>query len=181
MKHTTQIEAILFVASKPLSYKKIAAGLGIETALVEESIEVLKTRYNHEESGIHILESDTGIQMASNPFAEEGIRQFMTFEVREELTKAQLETLTVIAYQGPITRPEIEQIRGVNCSVILRTLLIRDLIEQEAHTEKLVDVYTLSVNALAHLGIQSVTELPNYEELHKHPHLKEDDQSQTTT
>lgn len=179
MERLALLEAILFIASKPLSLQKIAGALETSEANIEELVETLIMKYNHEESGIHILSSDSGIQMASNPQADEAIGQFIKYEVNDELTKAQLETLTVIAYQGPITRPELEQIRGVNCSVILRNLLIRGLVEERPSDEKLMDVYSLSTNALAHLGVQSVTQLPEYDTLHHHAHIttKQDIQS----
>lgn len=93
-------------------------------------------------------------------------------EMAGELTKAQLETLTVVAYRSPVTRPELEQIRGVNCAVILRNLLVRGLIEEKEHATHPIPVYTLSLEAMRHLGMTSTTELPQYAELSHHAHLE---------
>lgn len=168
----SQLESLLFVASKPLPVKKIAAALELKASDVEEALETMRAKYNHEESGIHLITADNGVQLASNPANDEAIAQFIKHEVNTELTKAQLESLTVVAYQGPITRPELEQIRGVNCSVIVRNLLMRGLIEEKDDHDSLMPAYVLTTAALAHLGVHSVEELPNYESLHQHVHVE---------
>ncbi len=88
-------------------------------------------------------------------------------ETESELTRPQLETLTIIAYRGPITKPEIEHIRGVNCSIILRNLLMRGLIIEKEDKVKLQPVYTIASELLRKLGVHGVEELPDYEDLHK--------------
>ncbi|MBU2542748.1 SMC-Scp complex subunit ScpB [Patescibacteria group bacterium] len=164
----SQIESILFVASKPISIKQIIKATQKNMVEVEEVLEILKMKYNHRDSGIHILNEGDQFQMATNPVNSEVVSLFIKDEVSGELTKAQLETLTVIAYRGPITKPELEQIRGVNCTLILRNLLLRGLIEENESQDKILPVYSLSVEALRHLGIDSASDLPDYEELHKH-------------
>ena len=167
-----QLESILFVASKPLSIKQLAKALGRNAGDIEEAIETLKMKFNREESGIHLFIEGDSIRMGTNPDHAETIEIFVKDEVAGELTKAQLETLTVIAYRGPITRPEIEQIRGVNCAVILRNLLMRGLIEEEQDDSQLSVVYRLSHEALSHLGITSASELSEYETLSSHEHIE---------
>ena len=83
-----------------------------------------------------------------------------------ELTPPSVETLTIIAYRVPITKPAIEQIRGVNCSLILRNLLIRGLIEEHEDKQRLQNTYTISFEFLRHLGVDRVEDLPQYIELH---------------
>lgn len=165
------IEAILFVASKPLSTKQIAKALDKQIPDIEEAIQNLVLKYHQDDSGIHILVSEDMVQMGTNPDYAESAEKFIKSEAMGELTKAQLETLTVIAYRGPVSRPELEQIRGVNCSVILRNLRMRGLLEEGSSDEHVLPVYTLSLQALAHLGVTSVHELPQYEALHIHEHL----------
>lgn len=162
--HTT-IAAILFVASKPLTTKQIARKIAADESAVVDAVEVLKARYNQPESGIHIFGDDGGIQMGTNPACAEAVDLFVSDEVAGELTKAQLETLTVVAYRGPITRPELEEIRGVNCSVILRNLMIRGLVEQVDDPSAILPPYALTTEALRHLGVTSVSELPEYDVL----------------
>jgi len=82
-----------------------------------------------------------------------------------------LETLTIIAYRGPVTRPEMEQIRGVNCSQILRNLLIKGLVEMEEKNKE--PYYSISVDFLKYLGVSNIQELPDYDKLHQHESLEE--------
>jgi len=173
MSLISQIESILFVASKPLTFAQIAKALGVSEQKVAEAANEIVKRFNHDESGIHILHEGTQMQMATNPVNVDAMSAFIKDEVSGELTKAQLETLTVVAYRGPITRPELEQIRGVNCAIILRTLLMRGLIEEDEDREKMLQTYQVSMDALRHLGISSTRELPEYESLHAHDHIQE--------
>ena len=168
----SQIESILFVASKPLTAKTIAKALGADLAVVREAVEQVRAKYNRKDSGIHLFVDGDTVQLGTNPENAEAIEGFITEEATGELTKPQLETLTVVAYRSPITRPELEQIRGVNCAIILRNLLMRGLIEEKEDAKKLLTVYTVSFEALRHLGITTVKELPEYEALHTHEYLK---------
>ncbi len=168
----SQIESILFVASKPLLVKDLAKAIQKNQAEVVEALENLKLKYNRDDSGIFILQIEDKYQMATNSENSKVVEQFVKNEAQGELTRPQLETLTVIAYRGPITRPELEQIRGVNCSIILRNLLIRGLIEEKEDENKFLPVYSISFEALAHLGLKSILELPEYEALHKHEFIE---------
>jgi segregation and condensation protein B len=106
-------------------------------------------------------------QLASHPENKEVAEHFVKTEISGELTKPQLETLTVISYCGPITKPELEQIRGVNCSLILRNLLMRGLVK-ESEKDSLLPSYEVTMEYLQHLGISSLKDLPDYETLHNH-------------
>ena len=170
MSLLSKLESILFVASKPLSVSTLAQSLQKNEVEVEEAIETLKMKYNQPESGIHILSEGKSVQFSTNPENGEVIQVFLKQEIAGELTKAQLETLTVIGYRGPVSRSEVEQIRGINCAVILRNLLMRGLIEES--NEGLVPLYSLSFEALSHLGIHAVIELPEYETLHAHEYIE---------
>jgi len=171
MSLLSKLESILFVASKPLSIATLAKSLEKNEVEVEEAVETLKMKYNQPDSGIHILSEGKSVQLSTNPENGEVIQAFLKQEIAGELTKAQLETLTVIGYRGPVSRSEIEQIRGINCAVILRNLLMRGLIEEQ-NNDTLVPVYTLSFEALSHLGIHSVADLPEYETLHAHEYIQ---------
>lgn len=167
------LESILFVASKPLTVQTIGKAMKKDPADVTQAMDTLRLKYNRPDSGIHILcEGDT-VRMATNPEHASFVDAFIKDEAAGELTKAQLETLTVIAYRGPITRGEIEQIRGVNCAVILRNLMIRGLIEEQEDVAAIVPMYAISMEALRHLGISMTTELPNYDVLHAHAYMEQ--------
>ncbi len=167
-----QLESILFVASRPLSLKALVQATGFSSEDVLVALESLITKFNQENSGIHILQNEDTFQMVSSPDAVDVIDTFIEKEIKSELTRAQLETLTIVAYRGPITRPEIEQIRGVNCALILRNLLLRGLVEERAEANDLTASFILSVDALRVLGIQTVKDLPEYETLHSHEYLE---------
>ncbi len=167
----SQIETILFVASKPLSVKKIAKVLQLEDNVVLDTLKELLTKYNQAQSGIVVLQNNDEWQMVSNPDNKAAAENFLKAEVSGELTRPQLETLTVISYCGPITRPELDQIRGVNCSLILRNLMMRGLIKENDDNTALLPKYEVTMEYLRHLGLNNITGLPDYEKLHQHQHI----------
>lgn len=161
-----QLEALLFVATRPMTMKQIAAALDASAADVSSALDELCAMRNGENSGIHVVQSEEGIVLATNPSCAQVVQRLAKEDVDAELTRPSLETLTIIAYRGPITRPEIEMIRGVNCAIILRNLLMRGLITEEEDRMKLQPVYALSSDAVRHFGLHNVTELPEYASLH---------------
>lgn len=170
---TSLLESILFVAGKPMSCPALAKAIEKSEEDVSDALEILRMKYNREDSGIRIFFVEDTVQMGTNPAHGEFVERFVERELSGELTKAQLETLTVIAYRGPVTRPELEQIRGVNCALIIRNLLIRGLITEIQNNEKLAVEYVLSMEALRHLAVSSSAELPEYESLHAHAHIEQ--------
>ena len=160
-----QIESILFISHKPLTSKQIANLCGCSKIEAESVIQELKQVYNQEDKGIKIIDNNGQIQMATAPESSEIIEKFLKEELAGEMTRPQLETLTIIAYRGPITKIDLEQIRGVNCSLILRNLMIRGLVE--AHLDKKIQttVYSLTLDFIRFLGLTSVKELPDYDKL----------------
>lgn len=160
------IEAILFAAGKPVSVKQLGKLLDVSQEIVREALDDLRARWNTDASGLHLLEHEGAVQLVSNPACAALVQSFVKEEVSGDLTRPSLETLTIVAYRGPVTKPEIEQIRGVNCSLILRNLLMRGLIEEREDANRLQPMYVVSVDFLRHLGLPSLSELPNYEEFH---------------
>jgi len=160
------IEAILFASGKPVALATLAKLTGVSVENVRIELEKLGQARNTETSGIHILMHEGKAQCVTHPKEAEVIQSFLKEEVSGELTPPSVETLTIIAYRGPITKPEIEQIRGVNCSLILRNLLIRGLIEEHEDKQRLQNTYTISFEFLRHLGVNRVEDLPQYAELH---------------
>ena len=171
MSNKSKIESILFVASKPLSTKKIAAVLKISDKEALELLKEIQLKYNSEDSGVTVLQNGDEWQMTASAENKEVSENFLKSEVSGELTRPQLETLTVVSYCGPITKPELEQIRGVNCSLILRNLMLRGLVKENEDGANLLPVYEVTMDYLRHLGLNSLEELPNYSELHKHPYI----------
>jgi segregation and condensation protein B len=166
MSPRSQLESILFVASKPLALKKIAAVLNVSEPEAEALLNEVCLRYNDPESGIVLAQNGDEWQLVSRAENRELTEQFLKAEITEELTRPQLETLTVVSYCGPITKPELEQIRGVNCSVILRNLMLRGLVKELDDELHLLPRYQITMEYLRHLGLTSVEQLPEYAELH---------------
>jgi segregation and condensation protein B len=170
---SSQVESILFVSSKPMRIKELAKLCNRTKDEIEVALESLKDKYNQEGSGINILINQQEIQMVSNPKYSKLVEGLIKEEVISEITQPQLEALTIICYRGPITKLELEQIRAVNCSLILRNLMIKGLVEVEE--DKIVDnnKYRASLKLIKHLGINSLEELPDYDRLSKSESLEE--------
>ena len=165
------IEACLFVATKPAAIKDIIKAVGASEADVMAAIEELSRARNTPLSGIHVLQLDGTVQLVSSPECAEIVGKLAKDELAPELTRPSLEALTIIAYRGPVTKPEIEAIRGVNCSLILRNLLMRGLIEERDDAQRLQPVYALSPEALRFMGLHAKEELPDYATLHANAHI----------
>ncbi len=166
----SKIESLLFIANRPLTVKRIGELCGIEKEDVEKAISELIATYG-EGRGLRLVRSGNDVQMTTAPENAEFIQEFLKDETTGELTKPSLETLTIIAYRGPITKPELEQVRGVNCSMILRNLLMRGLIEVEGDVQDLFSKYQVTVDFLRFLGLSSVEELPEYNRLNSHENI----------
>ena len=177
MDITSIVESVLFVSSKPLTVLKIAKSLDVEKTKIEEALNSLENKYMAI-SGIHLVRIGDNVQLVSIPENTEFVEKFVKTEFKEDLTKAQLETLTVVAYRGPITRAEIENIRGVNCSVILRNLMIRGLVNEFEDSDHILPIYELSIEALRFLGLSGILELPDYESLHNNNLLVNKEENQ---
>ena len=104
--------------------------------------------------------------LRTSPSCGKLIEKLQTDELNKDLGKATTETLALIIYKGPIKRSEIDNIRGVNSSYILRNLMIRGLIDKEIDTKNSrVNIYKPSFELLSHLGVESIDKLPNYEQV----------------
>lgn len=163
MKLKYLIESLFFVSLKPLTIKDLASFLKKEISEVGRAMAELIAEYNDNDRGVRIIESGKKYQMASSPDNAKLVRDFLQSEVSGELTPASLETLTIIAYRGPIKKSELEKIRGINCSLILRNLLIRGLIEEKSSDLSDENEYAVSLEFIKFLGISSLKDLPDYE------------------
>lgn len=168
-----QIESILFLSNKSLSLKKLAELTERSKTEIETVLETLKKEYNESGRGVRIMFNDDHVQMATAPESASVVEKFLKEELTGEMTRPQLETLTIIAYRGPITKMELEQIRGVNCSLILRNLFIRGLIESRMERKIGANVYEVTLDFVRYLGLTNVKELPDYENLSKSETIEE--------
>ena len=157
-----QVEGLLFVSGRPLSLKEISKITNSKEEDIKEVITELIEFYKSR--GINILETKKfEYQMVTSNQISSIIKKFANIEERGELTKPALETLSIIAYKGPISKQEIEEIRGINSSLILRNLMVRGLIEEITDKKTGLLKYVLSAKFMKFLGITKLEELPEYE------------------
>lgn len=160
------LESLLFIQGEPLSVDRLVLVLEISEEEVMRGLEGLVKKYNTPESGLSLVRKDDMVQLVTRSENAEYVERFTKSTLQESLSKATLEVLAVIAYRGPIARAEIEAIRGVNCSITLRNLLMRSLIERkENEMDARGYLYSISFQFLKSLGLRSVMDLPEYESL----------------
>lgn len=177
MNLKTAIESLLFVSNKPLTVKRFSDVLEVKNEDALKALEELIAEYDAREGGLIILRNGESYQIATDPEHGELVKSFLKDEAFGELSRPSLETLTIVAYRGPLTKPELEQIRGVNCSLILRNLMIRGLVAQEG------EGFRITMDFLRHLGLKSVEELMDYEKLNSDENLQKliEDESLSVT
>lgn len=167
MNTISKVESLLFVAGKPLTTTYIAKIINVEKQEVFDIIPELEKKYSGE-TGIYLIQNNNELQFVSNPASAGFTAEFIKEEASGPLTRPQLETLTIIAYCGPISKFDVEEIRGVNCSLILRNLLMRGLVNEDADDAKKTYVYTVTNEFLQNLGIEKLEALPDYDKLRNH-------------
>jgi len=166
-----RLEALLAVSPRPLSVKKLAEITGGRKEEVRAALERLADRLRSAGSGVTIVRVDDEVRLGTAPEVTDTVEAFIKDETTGELTRPQLETLTVIAYRGPVGKAELEQVRGVNCTLIVRNLLVRGLIEESIETG--LPVYRVSLEFMRFLGLSSVSELPDYETLRRDKRIED--------
>ncbi|MZP28177.1 SMC-Scp complex subunit ScpB [Heliobacterium undosum] len=160
------IEALLFVSSDPLSIETIAEATGFAAEEVRELLAGLKAEYDGQERGWQLEEVAGGFRLSTRaefaPYIERLLRT-----PQQGLSNAALETLSIIAYHQPVTRAEIEQIRGVKADRSLATLLGKGLIQEVGRKEALGRpiLYGTTDSFLRHFGLRSLADLPKLEEV----------------
>jgi len=164
----TQLEALLFISPRPLSVKKLTELTGGKTEEIAIALDELAQYYDNKERGIRLQRRGDEAQIVTAPVVAKLVNEFLKAEAVSELTRPQLETLTILAYRGPMTKAELEHIRGVNVSLIIRNLELRGLIEGIAATPY-GPRYQVTFDFLQHLGIASQQELPQFSELANDP------------
>jgi segregation and condensation protein B len=153
----SQIESLLFISAKPMSVKQLAGLIKKKENEVKEAAEGLVEDYKTGEKGVRIIKDGFKYQMVSSPENAEVIKEFVKDETSGELTRPSLETLTIIAYRGPVAKTDL----------ILRNLLMRGLVEAKQDKQKGETYYTVTFDFIRFLGINSVEELPDFERLSK--------------
>ena len=159
-----RVESVLFVAEEPVSTHRLAQALEVTPASVERALVSLASQY--EGRGLRLQYSNDGVQMTTAPEAACHVERFLGLESRVHVSQAALEALAIVAYRQPITRPEVEAIRGVGSDSVLRTLLNTGLIDRVARADVAGRpfLYGTTAEFLQHFGLQSLDELPTLDE-----------------
>ena len=162
-----KVEAILFVSSEPVKSADIANALGVDVKIVEERLNDIKEHYKSHH-GLTLINVAGGWQMATAGDLKDVIEEYnSSYGYKLRLSKAAMETLAIIAYKQPITRTEIEEIRGVRSDKVLETLLSTGLIKVAGRKKGTGSplLYRTTQEFLEAFGINSLSELPTEEEL----------------
>lgn len=161
------VESLIFISDRPISIQEIQNVLeGIDAATIEAIVEELKGEYEKRSSGIRIVQVGGGYQMVTSTEYAQFIKKFYKIKHSEKLTMPALETLSIIAYKQPVTKLEIETIRGVNVDGVLKNLLEKGLIKIAGRKEVIGRpfVYATTRNFLEYFGLNSLDELPPIEQ-----------------
>ncbi len=154
------VEAILFVSPEPITAAQISSLLELTPREVKNALEELEALYQGR--GIRLQYHKKKIQITSAPEAAPILESMLELETTSTLSQAALETLSIVAYQQPITRPQIDSIRGVNSDGVLRTLLNKGLVDDVGRAEGpgRPILYSTTTEFLKHFGLSSYEELP---------------------
>lgn len=159
-------EAILFSKGDPVEIKSLIKFLKISSSEFSQILAALRERYAQASSGLQIVEKKNKIQLVTKANLGLLVNKFLGQSLNEKLSAATLETLAIIAYRGPITKAQIEYIRGVNSSFALKNLLLKGVVERrENPLDNRSYIYEISFDFLRKMGLKRVSDLENYEEL----------------
>ncbi len=158
----TLLESLLFIASTPTPVARLSQVLGYPAETIETALDTLARGYVDGQRGVRLLRKGDRVHLTSAPEAAPHIERFLGLDLSSKLSTAALETLAVIAYRQPLTRVEVEAIRGVSCEGVLRTLIARELVEPVGRLEQAGRpfLYGTTLQFLQYFGLDSLTSLP---------------------
>ena len=168
------VEALLFLSADPVDPQALADATGAELHEVVTALERLREHYEFERRGLMLREIAGGWALSTHADAEPAARRLLARPRTPALTPAQAETLAIVAYLQPVSRPEIARIRGVNAESAAATLLERGLVEESGRSQFGAVLYRTSELFLRLFGLQSLDELPSLETFDPSPELEAD-------
>ncbi len=158
------IEALLFWKGEGMTLPELCRALKLSSTEVKKALAVLKEKLAGR--GVTLIQNEDEITLATVPEVHELIERMRKEELSRDLGKAALETLSIVLYKGKVSRRDIDYIRGVNSTAILRSLLIRGLIERkQSESDERIFLYHPTMELVSLLGITSVEELPEFEKV----------------
>ncbi|MBI2033764.1 MAG: SMC-Scp complex subunit ScpB [Candidatus Liptonbacteria bacterium] len=162
-ENLASLEALLFIQGEPIAKKRIGKILNLPLEDLEKVLGELEKRLHEESRGLSLVLDAEKVQLVTKSKFRNLLESFAKEELSEELTPASVEALSIISYLGPISRSQLDFIRGVNSTFILRNLLIRGLVERTPHPKSPnTYLYSPSFQLLRHLGLKNKEELPEY-------------------
>lgn len=161
------VEALLFAAGEPVSVTHIAETLEMDIPTMRSFLDDFMSSYNYKRGGLRIIRMDDNYQICTRPEHYDYVRKLLEPSKNQELSRAALEVLSVIAYNQPIIKSVIEQVRGVDCSGVINKLLARDLIEEKGrhNSPGRPILYGTTREFLRCFGLTSLQELPGVDML----------------
>jgi segregation and condensation protein B len=168
------VESLLFLSSEPVSAEALADATGEELHEVVTAVERLREHYEFERRGLVLRELAGGWALSSHPDSEPAARRLLARPRTPPLTPAQAETLAIIAYLQPVSRPEIARIRGVGAESAAATLLERGVIEESGRSQFGAVLYRTTELFLRLFGLGSLDELPDIKEFDPEPELEQE-------
>lgn len=156
------VEAIMFAHGDPITPEKLAEASGIDLETTVKLIDQLERRYNVQESGLRIIRLNDGFQISTRPEYSGYIKSALETRRQQPLSQAAMETLSIIAYNQPVTKSFVEQVRGIDSSSVVNTLVERDLLEEAGRLDLpgRPVAYRTTDTFLRCFGISSLQELP---------------------
>jgi segregation and condensation protein B len=159
-----RLEALLFVAAGSVPPVQLAAALNLPVRTIETDLDILEARLASEESphGLRLQRHHGRVQLTTSPDTATDIERFLGLESTSKLSRAALEALAIIAYQQPVTRPEIDAVRGVSSDGVLKSLLSKGLVQEIGRADRpgRPILYVTTSDFLQHFGLNSLEELP---------------------
>ena len=157
---SVKLEALLFVAAEPVTMAQLATALDVSASVIERGLNELDDSLSSR--GLRLQRHAGRVQLTTAPQLAELIEHFLGLEATSHLSRAALETLAIIAYQQPVTRPQIDSIRGVNSDSMMKSLLSKGLILESGRTDGpgRPILYSTTPEFLQHFGLNSILEMP---------------------
>jgi segregation and condensation protein B len=159
-----RLEALLFVAAGGVALAQLSAALDLPLREIEKHVDMLEKRLTDESvpHGLRLQRHHGRIQLTTAPEMSSDVERFLGLEASSKLSRAALEALAIIAYQQPVTRPEIDAVRGVSSDGVLKSLLSKGLIQEIGRAERpgRPIIYTTTSDFLQYFGLNSLEELP---------------------
>ena len=165
MSYLSSLEAILFLYGEPIKKDALARLLHASIEETDRALQDLEKELIREERGLMLMQKGDTYALVTKSQFSSLLEQFVKDSLKEELTPAAVETLSLVAYFGPIARAQIDYVRGVNSSFILRALLVRGLVDRTQKGNAYV--YEVSADFLKHMGVAKVEDLAQYKEYHE--------------